>query len=151
MFASDTIKTIDLPFAPGESAVIRKLSGYQLGKAQKAFFNDMIQGVVERGGAKVQKDIEELFNKTPEDFDADVKKVQADPLNGFDKFTLVVLGVNEMTKRPDWAGLAKDKRMELARDMDDEVIEFFATEIMKLTKPALFMTTREAEAEKKSA
>lgn len=151
MFASDVTKVIDsLPFDPSHSAIVRKLSGWQLGKASKAFFNDLIREVVERGGAKVQKEVEALF-ADPEKFNDEVAKVKADPLNGFDKFTLVAHGVNEMSKRPEWASMEKSKRLELAREMDDEVVDFFATEIMKLTKPALFMTGDEAEAEKKSA
>jgi hypothetical protein len=151
MFASDTTKTIDLPFAEGHSAVIRKLSGFQLGKAQKAFFNDLIQGVVDRGGAKVQKDIEALFAKAPDEFNAEVAVVKSDPLNGLDKYTVVAMGVNQLSTRSDWAGLKSAERVALAQEMDEEALDFLATEVMRLTKPALFLTGEEAVAEKKGA
>lgn len=35
-------------------------------------------------------------------------------------------------------------------DLDGEALNHFATEIMRLTKPALFQTTEEAEAEQKN-
>ena len=52
-FARDT-KTLDIPFDLPATVTIRQLSGRQIGKAQTAFLDDLIAGVVSRGGAKIR-------------------------------------------------------------------------------------------------
>ncbi len=152
LFSADTTVTVDLPFDPPHTAVIQKLSGWKLGRAQKAFFNELVAEVQARGGAQVQKDMEVLFTKDPGEAQAQVEAVQKDPLNGYDRITLVGLGVKSISSLPDWASMKADARVDLAREQfDAEVVDFFATEVLKLTKPTLFLTQEEAKATQREA
>ncbi len=152
LFAADTTVTVDLPFDPPHTAVIQKLSGWKLGRAQKAFFNELVADVQDRGGAQVQKDMEVLFAKDPNEAQAQVEAVKKDPLNGHDRITLIGLGVKSISSIPAWASLTPDARMDMVREQfDAEVVDFFATEVLKLTKPALFMDTEAAKATKREA
>ena len=190
IFASRTQVTIPIPFDSPNEVTIQKLTGRQLGKAQQAFFNELIAGVQERGGAKVQKDIQTLFEKDKTSVDVEVAKVQADPLNGYDPYVLILYGVKAWTYpeslKPvmvvdeeserlveavkavaaflDNKGLiadAIDKVMSVAKVMrwripavealDAEAVDFFAREVLKLTKPSLFLNTEEAKATQREA
>lgn len=178
-FASRTQKTIDIPFDLPNTVTIRKLAGRHLGRANQEFLNTLIAAVHARGGAKVQKDLEELFAKDPKKAANDIGEVKADPLNGYDKYFICAKGivawtyaeslspippfdmkaVLEMARRGDieqaievvttiplhrpWAVPAID-------DLDDDALTFFATEIMRLTKPSLFETVDEQEADRKN-
>jgi hypothetical protein len=168
IFSSGTLVTIPIPASvdpsPGEHTVtIQKLSGRKLGRSQKLFFNDLIAEVQTRGGAKVQKDIQTLFEKTPEEkaaADAEVAKVQADPLNGFDKYSLLYDGIAAWTypeslQRVPTIEVVNDRPVTVMRipaidDLDDAAVDFFATEIMRITKPSLFLTPEEAKTEQKN-
>ncbi len=150
IFAFETVATISTPFDPGHEITVRKLSGWQLGKAQKAFFNELVGEVTERGGAKVQKDIETLFAKDPTAADEAGAEIKGDPLNGYDKYTVIALGLKAMSRLPGWATLSPEAKLENARELDEEARDFFATEIMRLTKPGLFRTAEEREADQKN-
>jgi len=135
---------VPIPFDPPHSVTIIKLNGWKLEKARKAFFAQVIADVQERGGAQVQKDIQQLFDKSGDtDTAAAVEKVKADPLNGLDRRTLIEAGVkayDEQPITPAWVD-----------DLSEEEIEFCAREVMRLTKPALFMDAAEREADTKNA
>ncbi len=151
LFAADTTITVDLPFDPPHTATIQKLSGWKLGRAQKAFFNELVADVQDRGGAQVQKDMEVLFAKDPDEAQAQVEAVKKDPLNGHDRITLIGLGVKSISSLPEWSSMGPNERMEIAREQfDADVVDFFATEVLKLTKPALFMDKEAAKDEQKN-
>ena len=92
-FASRTQKTIDIPFDLPNTVTIRKLAGRHLGRANQEFLNTLIAAVHARGGAKVQKDLEELFAKDPKKAANDIGEVKADPLNGYDKYFICAKGI----------------------------------------------------------
>jgi hypothetical protein len=143
IFASRITKTIPIPFDPPHEVTLQKLAGRHLGKAHDAFLADLYQGVRDRGGSAVQKDMQALFEGDKKaDAEAAVAKVQADPLNGYDPYVLVRHGVK---------GWSYDTPLspEAIEDLDDEAVTFFATEIMRLTKPALFQTEEAAKAAQK--
>jgi hypothetical protein len=150
IFASRTQKTIDLPFDPPHTITIQKLAGRHLGKAREAWLEDLYTGVRNRGGASAQKEMQALFqdrdegkgDKKSEAAEA-IEKVQADPLNGLDKFTVVRFGVKAWS----YDLLVSPESID---DMDDQAVDFIATEIMRLTKPALFQTKTETEAAQKN-
>jgi hypothetical protein len=157
--------TIPIPFDLPNEVTVQQLNARQLGKAQKAFFNELIAEVQVRGGAKIQKDIQQLWEKTPEEKQAaetEVAKVKADPLNGFDKYTLLYDGIKAWTY-PD--SLERVSVVEQTADgrsvtvvrvpaidaLNDDAVTFFATEVLRITKPSLFLTKDEQAAEQKNA
>jgi hypothetical protein len=167
IFSSGALATIPIPASvdpTGDHTVtLQKLSGRKLARAAKLFFNELIADVQTRGGAKVQKDIQELFNKTDAEkaaAAAEVATVKSDPLNGYDKYALLYDGIaawsypepldrvtvtEEVNGRP-----VTVVRIPAIDDLDDAAVEFFATEIMRLTKPSLFLTEAEKEAATKN-
>lgn len=149
MFSTRVTKTIPVPVDlndPGDTRVhevtIQKLAGRHLGKAQQAFFNELVSGISERGGSRVQKDLEELWKKDPKEINDEVAKVQADPLNGCDPHTLILYGVKGWTYDRPIGALSFE-------ELDEEAVTFYAREVLRLTKPSLFHTEEEAKAAQK--
>lgn len=144
IFSSRTIKTLDIPFDEPHTVTIQKLSGRHLGKARDAYVAELYSGIAKRGGAAVQKDMQLLMGDDKAKTDDAIEKVKKDPLGGLDKFTLVKFGVK---------GWSYDDRAvddEAIDDLDDDALEFFAREVMRLTKPALFLDEPAAEAARKN-
>lgn len=156
IFASRTQREVPIPFGdePGKDlVVIQKLTGRQLGKAQQAFFNELVAGVQARGGAKVQKDIESLFasSESAKAVAEAAEKAKAQPLNGYDRHTLILYGVKSWTLEPRLDGMSVEARTVLFDDLEDDAVEFFATEVLRLTKPALFQSQAEQADDRKNA
>jgi len=160
MFASDTQVTLDIPFDPPHTVTLQKLNGRQLVRAQKASFNSMIAEVQGRGGAKVQKDIQTLFERDAADTAKAIAEVQADPLNGYDPYSLLYSGIKawsvgkplELVAVVEKTADSRDVtvlRIPAIDDLDEEAVHWFATEVMRLTKPALFLTEEAAKATQK--
>lgn len=161
IFASDTTVTIDIPFDPPHTVTLRKLSGRQLVKAQQAFFAGLISDIQERGGPKVQKEIQELFAQNAADQQAAVAELKASPLNGLDKYAIAYDGIKAWSYPKSLERVVCYERGQDGRDvalvripaiddLDDVALEFFATEIMRLTKPSLFQNEAEKKAEQKN-
>lgn len=154
--------SLEIPFDPPHTVTVQQLNGRQLGKAKQVFFNNLIAEVQVRGGAKVQKDVETLFQVDAADVTAEVEKLKSDPLNGFDKYTLLYDGIKgwsypQSLERVPVAELTSDgraitvMRVPAIDALSDEAVDFFATEIMRLTKPSLFQTKEEAKAAQREA
>lgn len=161
VFASRTTKTIEIPFDPPHTVTIQKLSGRHLVRAHETFFNELVAGVQARGGARVQKELQDLWATDKDDTKKAIEAVQADPLNGYDKYALLYGGIKSWSypeslervpvQELNEAGqLVTVMRIPAIDDLDDEAVAFFATEIMRLTKPSLFQTEEEAKAEQKN-
>lgn len=161
IFASDTTKTLDVPFALPHTVTLQKLSGKHLIKAATAHLNTTISDVVARGGAKAQKEMSEFFKPDQAAVAEEVAKIQADPLAGYDKYSLMYSGIKTWTfpNKPLTLVPVQEKnadgrdvtvmRIPAIDDLSDEAVEFFAREVMKLTKPELFLTEEEAKATEK--
>lgn|SRR3990167_6419819 len=176
MFASLTQVTVDIPRQPGQSAILRKLTGRELDRAQAANIQSAASGILgrqwhERVKKQMKKGIEEIRLKamTPEQL-AERENAAAlveldDPMNGFDRFEVVKCGLvswsYDAAERPvgksgppnKKAAEAEviDARMKAIDDLEDEYVDFFAEQIMRLTKPALYQTAEEREAATKNA
>jgi hypothetical protein len=120
----------------------------------------LFMDVQARGGAQVQKDMQQLFIKdNPEaaGVEAEIEKVKTDPLNGFDPYIVVQGGLVSWTYpeslKPEEVveGNTVTMRVRAIDDLDEDALKWLATEIMRLTKPSLFQTEAEAEAERKNA
>lgn len=159
-FASRVVVTLPIPFDPPNEVTIRKLAGRHLERARNAFMTGLFLDVQARGGAAVQKDMQQLFVKdapNKEEVEAKVKAVAADPLNGFDPYVVAQGGIVAWTYPESLAvELVTDEkgnqvpRVKALDDLDEDAVRWFATEIMRLTKPALFQTAAEAEGERKN-
>lgn len=164
IFASREQKTLPVPFDLPNEITIQKLSAKQLERASKTFIDGMIADVQSRGGSRVMKDMQELWKKAEApgpDGAAVVKEIESvksDPLNGYDKHVLIRMGIVSWTYPESLKPASVVEKTNDGRDMtvvtypaiddlSDEAVEFFATEILRLTKPSLFLTAEEKKAE----
>ncbi len=140
MFASLTTATLALPFDPGETVTIRKLTGLEIERAQAAHARGMAagRGWANRFRAEIAKGIAT---------DTQMREAIADPLLGYDRSTLLA-GLTGWSYRDD--GKPKPVTLEAKADLEDDPLEFIATAILRLTKPALFQTVADAEAARKN-
>lgn len=143
MFASTSQLTIALPCEPGQTATIHKLSGKAFDEAQLAHMLGVATG---RGRNWATTFLRRAAAGTATT--ADAAKVLSDPLSGFDRLSLVKSGLVAWTCEEH--GKPKPVTPEAIDDLEDEPLEFLATEILRLTKPALFVTPAEVEAERKN-
>ena len=143
MFASTSTRTIALPSAPGQTVTIHKLSGKAYDEAQYAHMIGVATG---RGRNWATTFLRRAAAGTATT--ADAAKVLADPLSGFDRLALVKGGLVAWTCEE--AGQPKPVTEAAIEDLEDEPLEFLATAILRLTKPALFLTPEEDAAERKN-
>lgn len=161
-FASRVRVTLAIPFDPPNEVTIQKLSGRHLERARNVFMTGLFLDVQARGGAAVQKDMQTLFKKddpaAAKEAEEQVKKVQANPLNGFDPYVIAQAGIVSWTYPEsltpervvtDTAG-STEMRVQALDDLDEDALNWFATEIMRITKPSLFQTPEEEAAERKN-
>lgn len=75
-----------------------------------------------------------------------------DPLAGYDVVTLLLYGIVHWTKlEMDLPGPEhKDARVAVLEDLRDDTQQYLAREILRLTKPSLFLTAAEKEAARKN-
>jgi hypothetical protein len=147
IFASQDKKTLPLPFDPPHTVTIRRLTGREFDQAQEATMLAIHRGVRVRGFSDHLRRVIVGAGS-----DADARKVVADPLLGFDRLVVATAGITGWSYRDDDGQNAKPKKVTNASvaDLDDDALEFIATEILRMTKPALFETVEEAEAARKN-
>lgn len=153
MFASKSQQTIPIAFDAPHTVTIRKLTGRELERAQFDHLRSLVAGRSARGWAAHFQ--QKLAAGTA--VAADAEKVLTDPLSGYDRTTIIRAGllawsypdaITAVTvKGPD---TAPDQIVDAVADLDDDGAEFIATEIMRLTKPALFQTAEDSEAARKN-
>jgi hypothetical protein len=132
IFASKNTKDIPIPGMNGHTATIRKLKGKEFDESQSAHLASMVAGRSARGWSQAFARV--LTNGS----EKDAQQVLRDPLKGHDRFVIVKAGLVKWT-------LAEELKPETLDDLDDESVEHFAVEIMRLTKPELFQTVEEME------
>jgi len=140
MFAAQTTDTIPIPFAAGKTATIRALTGGELDAAQGAHLKATIAGQSTHGWAATFQ--RKLASGTATA--ADANAALADPLGGYDRHTIVKAGVLAWTVPEALSPAAID-------DLVDDALEWFATVILRKSKPALFQTVAEVEETRKNA
>lgn len=145
IFASETTATVSLPFDAPHTVTVQKLTGRDLERAQADHMSDFVAGRSPRGWAA-------LFQRAIREGTATVAQLaegQRDPLAGFDRSALVRGGLKAWTYTIERDGKTVPRPIDVD-DLDDEALEFIALEIMKLTRPWLFLTDEEAEAARKN-
>lgn len=136
-FTNKVTKTLDaIPGEPGATAVIRKLAPRHLEAAAKEAQRRSIAEVKEMGVGFL-KELRTLSDK-------DVKEAsERDPLLTFDAPTLIEKGVTSWT-------LSEELTAPNIADLDDDAQDYLAREILKLSRPKLFMTVEQKEADRKN-
>lgn len=144
IFASQTQSDpIPIPFDPPNTFVVRRLTGREYEDACEAH-----RGSIATGRARAWPTLFRKALKTGAS-DPEVLKAIADPLTGHDRYSLVRSGLVSWSypesikpvtvKRKDEPDLIVD----VINDLDDEAVDFIATEVLRLTKPRLFDATEE--------
>ena len=158
MFASLTQVTVAVPFDPPHTITIRKLTGKEIDTAQAANMANAAAGMLgrqwhERVKRQMRKGIEAMHLPalTPEQVaerEHEAVLVELDhPLNGFDRYEVIRAGLVSWTYDTGKTDAAiKAARVKAIADLDDEGADFVAAEIIRLTKPALFLSAAEREA-----
>lgn len=135
IFASQTQATVAVPGEDGQTVTVRALTGGEYDAAQEAHLKAIAEGHSARGWSGTFR--RQLAKGVVSD--AAVVEMLADPLNGFDRHTVVKAGLVAWTYG--------EVTPALVDDLKDDVLEFIATEVMRLTKPSLFLrSVDEAEA-----
>ena len=148
---------IPVPFDPPHTIVVRKLSGREYERAQQAHALGVVAGDGRIWATRFKRLLEESIAEK-----AEIEREIADPLTGFDRYTLARTGliawsyplspkpiaaveaVPAKGKAPAVAAVAAYDPIE---DASDELIDFIATEVLRRTKPALFATVTPEVAE----
>lgn len=140
IFASQTQSDpIQIPFDQPHTIVVRKLTGkeYQAAVSDaEGRITALFRRALAAGGVK----------------DPGVLAAVASPLTGHDRYALVRAGlvswsypqsVKPVKAQPD----AKPpvEASDAVNDLDDEAMDFIATEVLRLTKPALFVAPEAVE------
>jgi hypothetical protein len=127
IFANRITKTLTLPDT-GHTVTIRKLNGGQLAAVRSAAQRRALAEVEALGG---MKKIAELQQFGPGAADESEKAARRDPFLTHDTMTLLERGVLHWT-------LDEEPGPAAYEELDTEIAEWLAREILRLTKPALF-------------
>lgn len=145
VFTSRVTRTVSIPHDPEHSVTYRKLAPRHLEAAAKVAQLQAIETFKAMGAAEVMKQIEGLdLGAIGAAAGAATAAAVSDPMNGFDRATLIEKGVLAWT-------YDVPPKPEHFEDLDDETQEFLAREVLKLAKPSLFQTPSEQEAAQKNA
>ena len=153
IFASQTVSDpIPVPFDPPHTVTVRKLTARECDAAAEAHRDGIASGSARAWPATFRRMLEKGAN------DPDVLKAIADPLTGYDRFALVRSGLTawtypqsitpvpakaEVKAKGNVPGSPAVPASDAIEDLDDEAVDFIATEVLRLTKPHLFHATAE--------
>jgi hypothetical protein len=133
IFASRTRRVVEIPFDAPHTVTIQKLAGRQVEKAREAnqFASaDRLKGM---GGVAFQRELGQLGD--PAATAALVAKAQADPLNTYDRATVLQKGIVAWTYEEP-VGTPLLVTPEAIDDLSEEAADFLARAILELTLPA---------------
>ncbi len=143
VFAKLRSAVLPIPNANGATATIRGLSPTGLRAASAENQRKAVAAM--RAQRELAAGVDEAEADTPVDPEA-VKawqeQVRRNPLLSYDAETLIVKGVSAWT-------LELEPTPENVAELDEDTRDWLATEILKLSKPSLFKTEAEQEAEQK--
>jgi hypothetical protein len=148
IFASLTTTTVRPACDPSSTIVVQKLSGRALEIAAAAHAEGVYNGFVGRGWAN--KFFRSLQEGTATE--AEAQQALSDPLAGYDRFQVVLHGIQSWSYTDDIDGKKAPKPVSAKSvgDINDDTLEELALAIMRLTKPHAFKTAEQLEAERKN-
>lgn len=156
IFASRTTKTIEILFDPPHVVTIVKLAGRHLERASQENTFGAVDTLKRLGGPAFQKELASVGD--PEAQAAAVKKRQADPLNAYDPYVLLRFGIKAWTYDESLVPVnvieesgVSVSRIAAIEDLDEEAVDFLAREILRLSKPSLFVDADAAAVAEKNA
>lgn len=135
IFASRIQRVVEIPFDVPHTVTIQKLAGRHVEKAREAgqFASaDRLKGM---GGIAFQRELSALHSTASDETAALVAKAQADPLNTYDRATVLQRGIVAWTYDEPLTRDA-DGRIPAIDDLSDEASDFLARAILELTLPA---------------
>jgi hypothetical protein len=137
-FASTYQTDVPILSDPPHVVTIRRLTGREFEQAQGAHLAALIAGQSARSWSRrFQAALEKGVTTNDE-----AARLLQDPLNGFDRITIVKAGVVKWDY--------PDRKLPHAiDDLDDDTLEALAIEILRLTKPAWFQTEAQREVAEK--
>lgn len=137
-FASAHQTDVPILNDPPHVVTIRRLTGGEFEQAQAAHLAALVAGHSARAWSRrFQAALTKGVTSNE-----DATQILDDPLNGFDRVTLVKAGVVKWDY--------PDRQLpEAIDDLDDDTLEVLALEIMRLTKPERFQTAPEREVAEK--
>lgn len=147
IFASQTQVTVAIPFDVPHTVTIRKLTGREYETVCEAHRGGFASGSPRLWPTILRRALDKGAS------DPDVLKAIADPLTGHDRFALVRAGLLAWSYPQAIAivpATATAPAIDAVADLDDEAVDFIATEVLRLTKPALFVEAVE-DAQKEPA
>ena len=142
-FASlTTSDPIPLPFDEGQWIKVRKLTGQEHEAAQLAHRVAFVRN--DKWAGVFRESLDKGLDATR------IQRALADPLTGYDRIALVRAGLVAWSyERP--IKPQTDPADDAIADLDDDALEFIAREVLKRTKPGLFLSKDEQEHERKNA
>lgn len=123
---------------PVQTVVIRKLAGRHLEAAAVEAQRKSMANVKVIGGPALVKEFMAIRDPKPAPAEGEAPK-PVDPMNDYDATVLVQKAVLSWTFDEPLSAAAIE-------EMDDEVLDWLAREVLRLAKPKLFMTDAEREA-----
>src|SRR5262245_6154413 len=125
IFASYVTTTGAIPWDPGQTVTIQRLSGNHLAAARQASITASMAFVKQMGGPAMQR---ELADVTADAVKAELATRAADPLRQYDRATVLAHGVKAWT----YPDPVTPDRLD---DLTDDAADFLAREILALTLP----------------
>lgn len=132
IFASRTQRVVELPFDVPHTVTIQKLAGRQVEKAREANQFASAERLKGMGGVAFQRELGELGD--PAATAVLIAKAQADPLNTFDRATVLQKGIVAWTYEEP-VGVPLPVTVAAIDDLSEEAAEFLARAILELTLP----------------
>lgn len=148
IFASQTQSDpIPIPFDPPHWIVVRQLTGREITRAQEAHRDNLASGDPRLWAASFKRML-----ATGGATDPEVMKAIRDPLTGYDRYSLVRSGlvawsypqsIKPVPAKEPGGDMPVTTPTDAIEDLNDEAVDFFATEVLRRTKPGLFLVTEE--------
>jgi hypothetical protein len=160
MFESQTTSDpIPAPGVAGQWIQVRALTGRECDAAREAHASGVSSGGARLWATKFRRMLEGSVTDK-----AQIDQAIADPLTGYDRFVVAASGLVAWSASVPLVATLDAKltekqqrdahyavRLAAVEGLLDEEVDFIATEVLRRTKPALFQTVEEQQAEKKSA
>lgn len=146
VFTSRVTSTLLVPGAPEQSVTIRKLAPKHLDAAQRRSQQSSMAALREMGGSEFLRELQSLTATSEKDA---APVVEADPLSGYDRVALIVSGVKSWTFTDD-DGKTVEVTDATVSDMDGEIQDWLAREILRLSRPVVFQSAEQRAAAQKN-
>ncbi len=138
-FASYTQQTIAIPWDDPHTVTIRRLAGRHEQKARDVAQAASVAALKRLGGAAFQRELTQAGGGDPAKVAALVAQRQADPLNGFDRYTVLAKGIVAWTYDEPLTPVevleddgTKAWRIPAIDDLDDVAADWLARAIVAL-------------------